>query len=45
MAQIQFKTRPGELPDRKPKVYFACHADDFDFCFPQITNELLKISD
>lgn len=29
----------------KPKVYFTCHPDDFQFCFFKICDDLLRIRD
>ena len=29
----------------KPKVYFTCHPDDFQFCFFKICDDLLKVRD
>ena len=27
---LKFKTRGESAPNRKPKVYFSCHPDDFE---------------
>ena len=44
MAQLHWKTRGDSTPKGKPRVYFACHREDFQGHFDEITAELLKIS-
>lgn len=44
MAQLQYKTLAGESPERKPKVYFACHPEDHRGYFEEIADEILKHS-
>lgn len=44
MAQLQYKTRGSGSPQGKPRVYFACHPEDFRGYFEQICEEILKIS-
>ena len=29
MSNLKFITKGKAPPDRKPKVYFCCHTDDF----------------
>ena len=29
MSKLQYRTIADERPQGKPKVYFACHPDDF----------------
>lgn len=45
MNELKFKTRGQEKPNRKQKVYFMHHPDDFDQYFDRISNEILAISD
>jgi len=40
MASFSYKTRGNSSPQGKPKVYFACHPDDFSL-FEAISNEIL----
>lgn len=45
MEELLFKTRGREKPNRKQKVYFMYHPDDFDRYFEEISDEILTISD
>lgn len=45
MAQLLYKTRGQSNPKGKPRVYFACHELDFQGCFAEISDAVLKISD
>ncbi|MBQ7324401.1 MAG: toll/interleukin-1 receptor domain-containing protein [Clostridia bacterium] len=45
MRELLFKTKGQEKPDRKQKVYFMHHPDDFDQYFDRISDEILAISD
>ena len=40
-SKLEVLTRPNEKPEGKAKVYFACHKDDFEGCFEEITGEIL----
>lgn len=40
-SKLEVLTRPNEKPEGKAKVYFACHEDDFEGCFEEITGEIL----
>lgn len=42
MGKLSFKTRNNTSPQGKPRVYFACHEDDFDIYFEEITDTILK---
>ena len=44
MAELKFLTRGGSDPSGKPKVYFACHPDDFKLYFDSVCNDILKYS-
>ena len=39
---LNYKTRGNSAPNGKPRVFFACHPIDFDFCFQTIANEILE---
>lgn len=41
---IQYKTRGQSNPKGKPRVCFSCHPADFRVFFPEVTEELLQIS-
>lgn len=42
----ELKYKPEHInPNKKSKVYFSCHPDDFELYFEDISNEILKISD
>lgn len=45
MAKLLYKTRGDTTPKGKPRVFFACHGEDFRGYFQEITEEILKISD
>ena len=45
MAQLQYRTRGQVSPQGKPRVYFACHGEDHQGFFTEISDEILKISD
>lgn len=45
MANLLYKTRGNMSPQGKPRVFFACHGEDFHGYFQEITDEILKISD
>ena len=40
--KLQYKTRGMSAPKGKPKIYFACHPDDFEQAFPLISEDLLR---
>lgn len=44
MASLKFKTRLDSHPQGKPKVYFCCHDDDFEY-FEEITKDIFEYSD
>ena len=41
---LQYKTRDMANPGGKPKVWFACHPEDFESSFELLTNDILAIS-
>ena len=41
---LQYKTRDMANPGGKPKVWFACHPEDFAASFDLLTEDILKIS-
>lgn len=41
-AKMNFKTRNNSNPKGKPKVYFACHKDDFERTFNRISEQILQ---
>lgn len=42
--ELKFKARTKN-PQGKPRVYFACHPDDFKAYFEELSDEVLKYSD
>ena len=42
---LKYKTNEMGDPQGKPKVYFACHPDDFAGAFPLLSDDILEISD
>jgi hypothetical protein len=38
---LSYKTRGNSSPQGKPKVYFACHPDDFSL-FEAISDDILR---
>ena len=45
MAEWKIKTKNQIDIDKKPKVYFTCHTDDFEKYFDKICEHLFKIYD
>lgn len=45
MAAFSCKTRKGSSKEGKPRVFFACHPEDFALFFEKISEEILKIHD
>ena len=45
MSEFLFKTRHNSNPKGKPRVYFTCHAEDFDSCFGKIADDILALQD
>ena len=39
---LKYKTRGDSTPQGKPKVYFCCHPEDFDFLFESTSDEILE---
>ena len=40
--RLRYKTSGKSKPERKPRVYFSCHPDDFEAAFPLITEDILS---
>ena len=45
MANFLYKTRGNSSPERKPRVYFTCHPEDFEKYFDKICDDILKTHD
>lgn len=45
MATFSCKTRGNSSPERKPRVFFTCHPDDFEKCFDKICEDVFKTHD
>ena len=45
MATFLYKTRGNSSPERKPRVYFTCHPDDFSKHFEKICEDIFKTHD
>lgn len=44
MSELKFKAKLDN-PQGKPRVYFACHPNDFSVFFDSLSTEIMKISD
>ena len=45
MATFLYKTRGNASPERKPRVYFTCHPEDFPKYFEKICEDIFKTHD
>ena len=45
MATFLYKTRGKSSPERKPRVYFTCHPDDFSKYFEKVCEDIFKTHD
>ena len=45
MANIKYATKGNSLPNKKPRVYFTCHPEDFDKYFNKICDDIFKTHD
>lgn len=45
MATFKVKTKNKVDVDKKPRVYFTCHPDNFETCFQKICNDIFKTHD
>ena len=45
MPRFLCRTREGADPEKKVRVYFTCHEDDFDRYFEDICAQILKVFD
>lgn len=43
MTKLEYKTRGNSDPQRKPRVFFACHPKDFSLYFHSVSEELLSV--
>lgn len=42
MPRLKYRTRNGDTPQGKPRVYFCCHPKDFERYFIAISDEILE---
>lgn len=45
MLKLGYKTNGNEKPKGKPRVYFACHHEDFQQAFPRLCRDLFQSHD
>ena len=45
MTAFLYKTRGNSSPERKPRVYFTCHPDDFSKHFEKICEDIFCTHD
>lgn len=45
MAAFLYQTKGGTTPDRKPRVYFTCHPNDFEITFGRVCDDILGVCD
>ena len=45
MATMKMKTKNKTDINKKPRIYFTCHPDDFDNYFEKISNDIFSIYD
>ena len=45
MATFLYKTKGNSSPERKPRVYFTCHPDDFSSSFNKISEDIFRTHD
>lgn len=45
MSQLKYRTRSMSSPERKQKIYFSCHPDDFAKYFEEIADDILEKQD
>ncbi|MBQ3490433.1 MAG: tetratricopeptide repeat protein [Clostridia bacterium] len=45
MPSFQYKTRGNSSPERKSRIYFTCHPDDFTLCFEKICEDIFATQD
>lgn len=43
MSNLNYRTRGESTPNKKPKVYFCCHPEDFSAYFESVSGEILQI--
>ncbi len=42
MISLQYKTKGNSSPNKKPRVYFTCHPEDFDKSFDKICDDIFN---
>ena len=42
MSDLKFKMLNGSDPQGRQKIYFCCHPDDFDACFPLVCGDIFS---
>lgn len=45
MVAFLYQTKGGTTPDRKPRVYFTCHPNDFEITFGRVCDDILGVCD
>ncbi len=45
MSEFRYRTRIGDSPRGKQKLYFCCHPEDFDKYFDIITSDIFRCND
>ena len=45
MSDFRYRTRIGDSPRGKQKLYFCCHPDDFEKYFDIIASDIFKCND
>ena len=45
MTNLKYKTKGDSSPDKKPRVYFTCHPDDFAKSFEKIRKDIFETHD
>ena len=45
MVTLQVKTKNNVDIDKKPRVYFTCHPDDFGGYFEKVCEDIFKTHD
>ena len=45
MTKLNYRTKNGSSPKKKPKVYFSCHPDDFENTFEAVCKDIFKTHD
>lgn len=43
--RLQFVTKDKGMPNRRPRVYFTCHPEDYEKYFASICEDIFKTQD